>query len=232
MEHANKIYIALAAALLASTSAQAQQGESSWGLVGGYQRGATSSAGDSATVDLGGTPANVTIAGETDAPNGYFLGIVWDRQVSDHWTMGGELSYRNSSMDLTGRMSASAGGTTDTIPAGGDASLHTVALMANFWRYSAPSDSGSRFFVGGGIGAAHNQADGTIYATGTLLGTPVVNTTGLDESKTNLAWQLGAGWEFPLGDTTRGSLSYRYFNGGDVDDLDTSSHGVVFGIHF
>ena len=141
MEHANKIYIALAAALLASTSAQAQQGESSWGLLGGYQRGATSSAGDSATVDLGGTPANVTIAGETDAPNGYFLGIVWDRQVSDHWTMGGELSYRNSSMDLSGRMSATAGGTTDAIPASGDASLHTVALMANLWRYSAPMDS-------------------------------------------------------------------------------------------
>jgi len=224
--------LVLASAALTLTAGQAAADDGSWGLIGGLSRGGKTNSSVSETVTLGGTPALFTITGESEDPSGYLFGIVWDTPANDHWTLGGELTYRQNSFDIDGRISASAGGTTDVIDAGGDGSVHTIAAMINAWRYSGAVGDDNRFFAGLGIGAAHGREDASITASGTLLGTPINNVTSLDESATSFAWQIGAGWDFAMTESSRGSISYRYFDAGRIDQIETATHSIVFGVHF
>ena len=226
-----KLSVALGSFILIPSVAHAQD-TPTWGVVGGYSRGVESSASDSATLNLGGTTASVSVDGDTVDPSGYFIGLVYHNPVGEHWRFDTELAYRNISQDIAGSMTATAGAESDSIPALGDATVHSWSGMLSAWRFHGTAQSGNRFFWGAGLGVSRNTADGTIGAAGTLLGVDILNSTHLNDTHTSIAWQAGAGWEFELSDTRRASIAYRYFDGGEVNQLDTSSHSIVFGIDF
>jgi opacity protein-like surface antigen len=227
------VHIALAAgtALVGSTISHAQE-NSSWGLIGGYSRGVEASSSVTETFNLGGTTAAFNIAGESVDPAGYLVGVNYHMPLDTQWRFEAEISYRHTKADIEAQISGTAGGVTEMLPANGEANVNSLAAMANLWRYTGDPDADHRFFFGGGLGLSRNAADGAIYSQGTLLGATINNTTSLDESTTSLAWQLGAGWDFAMSETTRGSISYRYFDSGDVDNLETATHSIVFGIDF
>jgi opacity protein-like surface antigen len=79
--------------------------------------------------------------------------------------------------------------------------VQTWALMANAWLDIGNSSTFTPY-VGGGIGYAISKFDGgAVYS-------------GVDGS---FAWQLGAGVNIAVSDTTSLGLGYRYFDAGDVE---------------
>ncbi len=79
--------------------------------------------------------------------------------------------------------------------------VQTWALMANAW-FDLGNSSQFTPYIGGGIGYAISKFDGgAVY-------------DGVDG---NFAWQLGAGLNVAVSDTTALGLGYRYFDAGDVE---------------
>jgi len=81
-----------------------------------------------------------------------------------------------------------------------EGNVQTWALMANVW-WDLTNDSQFTPYIGGGIGYAISKFDGgAVY-------------DGVDG---NFAWQLGAGLNVAVSDSTALGLGYRYFDAGDV----------------
>lgn len=79
--------------------------------------------------------------------------------------------------------------------------VQTWALMANAW-FDLGNSTNFTPYVGGGIGYAISKFDGgAVYS-------------GVDG---NFAWQLGAGVNVEVSDSTSIGLGYRYFDAGDVE---------------
>lgn len=84
---------------------------------------------------------------------------------------------------------------------GDEGNVQTWALMANAW-IDLGNSSTFTPYIGGGIGYAISKFDGgAVYS-------------GVDG---NFAWQLGAGINVAVSDTTSLGLGYRYFDAGDVE---------------
>jgi opacity protein-like surface antigen len=82
-----------------------------------------------------------------------------------------------------------------------EGNVQTWALMANAW-IDLGNSSTFTPYIGGGIGYAISKFDGgAVY-------------DGVDG---NFAWQLGAGVDVAVSDTTSLGLGYRYFDAGDVE---------------
>lgn len=110
--------------------------------------------------------------------------------------------------------------------------LRAYSLMANAW-YDFNTDTGFTPYIGGGIGLAQVQIDGSL------------NGTNLHEKNdTTFAYQLGAGISVPISDSIKASLDYRYFaangaklklepgfHGGNVN-ADFDSHSIMVGLRF
>lgn len=94
-----------------------------------------------------------------------------------------------------------------------DAEQSTFAVMANLW-YDI--DLGGKLvpYIGGGAGWARTHADGVFYRTAV---TPGVSQT-FDVDGSGFAWQLGAGFKYPVDDGVTLGLGYRYFRGPDIDN--------------
>jgi opacity protein-like surface antigen len=90
--------------------------------------------------------------------------------------------------------------------------VQTWALMANAWIDIGESETFTPY-IGGGVGYAISKFDGgAVYS-------------GVDG---NFAWQLGAGLNVAVSDTTSIGLGYRYFDAGDVEiELATPSTTTV-----
>lgn len=113
-----------------------------------------------------------------------------------------------------------------------DLQMRAYSLMANAWY---DFDFGMPFtpYVGGGIGLAQVQIDGSIDSTRIAEKNDVV-----------FAWQVGAGVAFPLTDSIKAFVDYRYFAASDASlrlepgyhgggiDADFNSHSVLVGLRF
>jgi len=113
-----------------------------------------------------------------------------------------------------------------------DLRLRAYSLMANAWY---DFDIGSSFtpYIGGGIGLAEVQIDGSIDSARIAEKNDMV-----------FAWQVGAGVAFPLTDSIKAFADYRYFaadaarlrlepgyHGGNVS-ADFNSHLLMVGLRF
>jgi opacity protein-like surface antigen len=112
----------------------------------------------------------------------------------------GEFAYREN--DVRGFWSTSTLTGGDTGPL--DYQHSTYSIMANAWYDFAVM--GLNPYVGGGIGWAHTNVDGTF----------VGKAGSLSESDGGFAWQLGAGLTFNVLPNTKINIGYRYFEGPDV----------------
>ncbi len=122
--------------------------------------------------------------------------------------------------------------------------LRAYSVMANVW-YDFQTDMGFTPYIGGGIGLAQIQIDGS-------LGRPdFANLDGAltiinlhEKNDTTFAWQVGAGISVPITDGIKASLDYRYFSahaaklklepgfqGGNVN-ADFDSHDIMIGLRF
>ncbi|MGB3472145.1 MAG: outer membrane beta-barrel protein, partial [Erythrobacter sp.] len=151
-----------------------------------------------------------------------------------------EASYKAASVDTltAGALGLQAGnpaggaGTsvnTVTLPASGE--VNALSFMLNGLFDFGPDD-GLQAFAGGGIGVARVDFDGTVALSGP---------GAFNDSDTGLAWQLLAGIRAPLSDSWDVGLKYRYFNGVDVNFVDTrgldfstdpSSHSILGSITY
>lgn len=114
-----------------------------------------------------------------------------------------EVAYRDNQVD--GVFSSSDGGaaTTGTL----DYDHSALSVMANVW-YDFDV-GGIRPYIGGGLGWADVEADGT-YLTALLVATP------FSVSDSGFAWQAGAGVNFQVAPSMQLGVGYRYFSGPEV----------------
>lgn len=129
--------------------------------------------------------------------------------------------------------------------------LRAWSLMANAW-YDFDLGLPITPYVGGGIGMGMVKISGTLgrtnYAGTTGEGTPLPRTLVIEKlyekNDTVFAWQLGAGFSFPISDTMKLFADYRYFSagnahlhlepgfhGGDIN-ADFNSHNLMVGVRF
>lgn len=89
-------------------------------------------------------------------------------------------------------------------------------FMANAY-YDFDAGSGMKPYVMGGLGVADGRAR--------------FSTPGFDDSRTDFAWQLGAGVGVKVADNTTFDLGYRYFKP-DNNVADFNSHNIIAGIRY
>jgi outer membrane autotransporter protein len=139
-----------------------------------------------------------------------------------------EVAYRDNQVD--GVWSSSA-----AISDSGalDYDHSTLSVMANVWY---DFDLGNvRPYVGGGVGWAETELDGTFIGGGL----PVIS-----HSDNGFAWQLGAGLNFDISPNVQLGLGYRYFEGPEVNigaplalngasgDVESQNHAAVVSLTY
>ncbi len=112
-----------------------------------------------------------------------------------------ELAYRENNVRGTWFSTSTNGSGSGAL----DYQHSTFSVMANVW-YDFQV-AGLNPYIGGGIGWANSEADGTFSSTGSLP---------LDGSESGFAWQLGAGLSLDIQPGLKADLGYRYFQGPDV----------------
>ena len=139
-----------------------------------------------------------------------------------------EVSYRQNSNDGTWLTST---GLTSSGPL--DFDHQATAVMANVWNDF--DIGGFRPYLGGGIGWADVELDGT-FVGGTL--------PTLDVSDDGFAWQLGAGVNFQVSPNVQLGVGYRYFQAPEVTvfapfgpnassgEVEYESHAAVLSLTF
>ncbi len=186
---------AILAAMTFGSSAQAQGLGGDWyvSVFGGY-----SNIG-SIDTDYDGYDA------EHEFDDSYVLGVAVGTTVSPGLRAEIELSY--SSYE-GGDIDFINGGAVYSYDSEGDADL--TFLFGNIW-YDIPTASlgGATPYVGGGIGAVRLSVDSLFEAP----------SFGYDDTVTGLAYQLGAGIQFPVG-TGMLDVSYRLKAASGLDDID------------
>ena len=131
----------------------------------------------------------------------------------------------------------------------GDGKIQAVSIMANAWYEFELGNSAFKPYVGGGVGWAHLRAEGALIRQVTGVAPPYSGLTGLitstfgiggpsttrfDEHASGFAWQLGAGLDYQVSEQVSIGVQYRYFNGGEIKDLDYDyeAHNVLGGVKF
>jgi opacity protein-like surface antigen len=140
-----------------------------------------------------------------------------------------EVSFRQNSNDGLWSTTTGGGGSTGVL----DFDHQALAVMANVW-YDFDV-AGVRPYVGGGVGWADVELDGT-YVGGSI--------PAIDFSDDGFAWQLGAGVNFVVSPNVQLGVGYRYFSGPEVtvlaphiansaaNDLDYENHSAVVTLTF
>ena len=125
-----------------------------------------------------------------------------------------EVSYRDADVDsLRVGPTGIADGLGATAPAGdypANGGVDALAFMLNGMFDFGPDD-GLQGYVGGGIGVARTSLSAQIYDNGTAV---------IDDSSSDLAWQILAGVRAPLTDNLDVGLRYRMFTAEDVQLVD------------
>lgn len=145
-----------------------------------------------------------------------------------------EVAYRQNQVD-----GIWASDTVVTDPTGNDSGVldfdhSTLAVMANVW-YDFDV-GGVKPYIGGGIGWAETDVDGT-FIGGTV---PAFNV-----GDNGFAWQAGAGVNFQVAPSVQLGVGYRYFAGPETaigapdpaansltSDLDSDNHSAVVTLTF
>jgi opacity protein-like surface antigen len=139
-----------------------------------------------------------------------------------------EVSFRQNSNDGTWLTST---GLTSSGPL--DFDHQATAVMANVW-YDFDI-GGFRPYVGGGIGWADVELDGTFVGA---------SLPALDVSDDGFAWQLGAGVNFQISPNVQLGVGYRYFQAPEVTvfapfapnlssgEVEYESHAAVLSLTF
>jgi opacity protein-like surface antigen len=190
---------------------------------------------ESTSANFGGSVATFTNTYEADKKIGFLAGVTAGIETDEGFVFEGEAAYRRIGFDAMGALSANIGGVTQSLPAQGSGSISGYSLMANGWYdFLNRGSQGIRPFVGGGVGVAIKKTSGAIQSQGPLFGLTIDNTTGLgNDQETDFAWQAGAGLRTNLSKNMTASLSYRYFDGGEInDEFDFTMHSIVFGVSF
>lgn len=123
---------------------------------------------------------------------------------------------------------------TDTFSGKQHLDVNIQTYMLNVF-YDFYTDTKFTPYIGGGIGAAHISADNSMkfgyYDTNGAMVFPV----DMDDSasKTNFAWNLGAGVAYAITDSVDLDLGYRYIDFGSIDfqqsltfDMATGQQGL------
>lgn len=147
------------------------------------------------------------------------LGLDTGQQVCN--TLGGEIEggYRNNGLDEITVNNVSLAGVAPFGPVGTadlDGDVSALSVMANV-RCETPMFNGKFYVVGGGGGANVSIDDLSIG------GTPVAVD---DDDEWVGAYQIGAGWAFPVNPNADLTVGYRYFATGDPEFTDTT--GATF----
>lgn len=144
------------------------------------------------------------------------LGLDTGQQVCN--TLGGEIEggYRTNGLDEIDfdTVTLTNVGTAGTADLDGDVSA--LSVMANV-RCETPVFNGKLYVLGGGGGANISLDDFSIGGTSVPLS---------DDDEWVGAYQIGAGWAFPVNPNADLTVGYRYFGTGDPEF--TGSTGVKF----
>ena len=131
-----------------------------------------------------------------------------------------EASYRDASVD---NISVGQGGLTwggGNIAAAGDypaaGGIDSLSFMLN-GLFDFGSDDGLQFYAGAGIGVARTSVEGRVVQTGPA---------SIDDSSSDIAWQLLAGINAPLTDNVDVGLRYRMFTAEDVELVDLGGRSL------
>jgi opacity protein-like surface antigen len=174
-----------------------------------------------------------TLTWSTDADTGFIVGGAVGLSLNN--VVKGlraevEVAYRDNQVD--GVWTSNTGGpgvSTGTL----DIDHSTFSVLANVWYDFSLGDVTP--YVGGGIGWADSQLDGS-YAGGV--------TGPFDFSDSGFAWQIGAGVNFDVSPNVKLGVGYRYFKGPDVTvgslyapnstlaDVDAGQHAALVSVTF
>lgn len=130
-----------------------------------------------------------------------------------------EASYRQADLEsltsgTVGIPAVGPGLNTGRFDANGE--LNVLSFMLNGLLDFGDDDS-LQGFVGGGVGVARTDIDGTIQAS---------SAGAFDDSDTGFAWQVLAGVRAPLTETIDVGLRYRLFNADSVGLVDVRGRGL------
>lgn len=162
------------------------------------------------------------------------LGLDTGQQVCG--TLGGEIEggYRNNGFDELTVHNVDGNGIAAFGPVGTrdiDGDVSALSVMANV-RCETPVFNGKFYVLGGGGGANISIDDLSI------AGTPVALD---DDDEWVGAYQIGAGWAFPVNPNADLTVGYRYFGTGDPEftgatgvkfDTEYATHNFEVGIKF
>jgi len=172
---------------------------------------------DSSFVATATGATTVTAAFASDADTGFIVGGAVGMSLNQFMQglrVEAEVAYRQQNVGgvfatttTTGIFGTVATGTLDY-------DHSTLSVMANAW-YDF-NVAGVSPYVGGGIGWARTELDGT-YSF--VLPIPAVAPLSFDES--GFAWQIGAGVNFDIAPNMKLGVGYRYFEGPDVTVSDS-----------
>ncbi len=116
-----------------------------------------------------------------------------------------------------------------------DGEAQVWSFMGNLWydfNFMGLNPDGMVTFIGGGLGVASLDFEYSA-SMDTLLGGAMI-AYGVDDSAMGLAYQLGAGVGFDVGEGMRLTAQYRWFGTSDIDvgqtDLRVESHNALLSL--
>jgi opacity protein-like surface antigen len=187
---------------------------------------------------VAGTPTALFFSMNTDADTGWVvagavglgLGNVWSGLRAEV-----EVAYRENNVDAIYGSNSAGSPQTGTV----DYDQQSFSVLANVW-LDIPVGSGFTPYVGGGLGWADTEAEGTFTCNaGICIGT----TAPFNVSDDGFAWQLGAGVNFQVSPNMQLGVGYRYFRGPEptvaapfttafTGDLENNNHAAAVTLSF
>lgn len=221
--------------LIISNPSTAQADDFRMGIFAGGSSANNEGNSESANITFGGSLATLTNTYEVDKKFGFLAGANAGIKTENGFIFEGEVAYRQSDFDAPGTLTVDLAGETQSLSAIGEGSVSGFSLMANSWyEFLNHGSEGVRPFVGGGIGVVLKKSSGELRSQGTLFGSSINNSTGLgNNQESGFAWQAGAGLRVDVSDHLAASLSYRYFDGGNISgEFNFTMHSIVLSVSF
>lgn len=189
-----------------------------------YYLGAFGGASIAGSADLDASGLGPTIGAELDLETGFLIGLTVGKFVRKSTRVEAEFAIQKNSLD---DLTISSGALSTSLPLSGDLKQYTI--FANVWQdlpFPKVLNIVVNPFIGGGIGVSFRDLE---------LGLPGFPGITASDSDTNLAFQFGAGLNFPwsVGSPVDLELSYRLR--GLVDDaLDGPliTHNLLGGLKY
>ncbi len=121
------------------------------------------------------------------------------------------IPFLRTDVTLTYRSDYSGSGAISGTPFTANTDIKSIVGLLNAY-YDFPTFSNFTPYIGGGAGVARNQLSNTSVTTG---GTTVATIGGA--TKTNFAWQVGAGVAISMAPTIALDIAYHYLDAGKFE---------------